>query len=63
MGKSLGNRVMVTYRRSLGATAISDGRTPYQLRLDYRLKGNLYLGLSLDQRQVKTLTLGKNWSF
>ena len=61
--KALGNRVLVTYRRSLGATATSDGRTPYQLRLDYRLKGNLYFGLQQDQRGVKTLTLSKNWSF
>ncbi len=61
--KALGNRVLVTYRRSLGATATSDGRTPYQLRLDYRLKGNLYVGAQQDQRGVRTLTLGKNWSF
>ncbi len=63
ISKALGDRILITYRRSLGATQISDGRTPFQLRVDYRLKGDIFLGLRLDERQVQTLTLGKSWRF
>ncbi len=63
ISKTLGDRILITYRRSLGPTAISAGRTPFQLRVDYRLKGDLYVGIQLDERQVKTLTLGKTWTF
>ena len=56
--KAVGDRVLVTYRRSLGATQLSQGRTPFQLRVDYRLKGDVFLGFQLDERQVNTLTIG-----
>ncbi|BCM93057.1 hypothetical protein IAD21_04944 [Abditibacteriota bacterium] len=63
ISKTLGDRILITYRRSLGPTQTSGGRSPFELRVDYRLKGDLYLGVKLDERQVKTLTLGKSWTF
>ncbi len=61
--KAVGDRVLVTYRRSLGATQLSQGRTPFQLRVDYRLKGDVFLGFQLDERQVNTLTIGTTRRF
>ena len=66
--KALNDRVFVTYRRSFGATAdgntaISSGRTPFELSIEYRLKGNLRLGLKTDESRITTLTLGKTFRF
>ena len=66
--KALNDRVFVTYRRSFGAgaegnTAISSGRTPFELSIEYRLHGNLRVGLKTDESRITTLTLGKTFRF
>ena len=66
--KSLTDRVFVTYRRSFGAasgtsTATNSGRTPFELSIEYQIKGNLSLGLKTDESRVTTLTLGKTYRF
>ncbi len=61
-GKAFGDRVYVTYRRSL-----SDNRpgqsNAYSLRVDYRIKGGLQLGLQTDQRGRQQVTLEKAFRF
>ncbi len=68
--KALGDRVFVSYRRSLGsgpanslASSESNGRTPFELRIEYRLRGNYLLGLQTDERQIPSLTLQKTKRF
>ncbi|PQV62779.1 hypothetical protein B1R32_12226 [Abditibacterium utsteinense] len=67
--KTLGDRVIVSYRRSLGSgpassiAAASNGRTPFELRIDYRLRGNYLLGLQTDERQIPSITLQKTQRF
>ena len=66
--KALGDRVFLTYRRSFGNAqslngVVGSSRTPYQLSLEYRLKGNLRLGVRTDESQVYTLTLGQTYRF
>ncbi len=66
--KALNDRVFVTYRRSFGAssngnTAVSSGRTPFELSIEYQLRGNLRLGLKTDESRITTLTLGKTFRF
>ena len=66
--KALSDRVFVTYRRSFGtAQTVSGGvtssRTPFELSIEYRLKGNLRLGLRTDESRITTLTLGQTWRF
>lgn len=60
--KAIGDRVYITYRRTLGGIDAGE-RTPYQLRIDYRIKGDLLLGLQTDEREIKTLTLQKSFRF
>ncbi len=66
--KALNDRVFVTYRRSFGAStngdlAISSGRTPFELSIEYQLRGNLRLGLKTDESRLTTLTLGQTFRF
>lgn len=66
--KALNDRVFVSYRRSFGAstvgdTAISSGRTPFELSIEYRLRGNLRVGLRTDESRISTLTLGQTFRF
>ena len=66
--KALNDRVFVTYRRSFGAssngdTAISSGRTPFELSIEYQLRGNLRVGLKTDESRITTLTLGQTFRF
>lgn len=66
--KSLTDRVFVTYRRSFGTSestggGLSSGRAPFDLSIEYLLKGNLRLGLKTDQSRVTTLTLGQTYRF
>ena len=66
--KSLTDRVFVTYRRSFGAAtgtseATTSGRTPFELSIEYQIKGNLRLGLKTDESRITTLTLGKTYRF
>jgi hypothetical protein len=68
--KALGDRVFVSYRRSLGsgptgsiASSISSGRTPFELRIEYRLRGSYLLGLQTDERQIPSITLQKTRRF
>ena len=66
--KALNDRVFVTYRRSFGSIqgineGATSGRTPFELSIEYRLKGNLRLGLRTDESKVTTLTLGQTYRF
>lgn len=68
--KALGDRVFVSYRRSLGsgptgsiASSLSSGRTPFELRIEYRLRGNYLLGLQTDERQIPSITLQRTRRF
>lgn len=68
--KALGDRVFVSYRRSLGsgptsalASNNSNGRTPFELRIDYRIKGDYLLGLRTDERRIPSLTLQRTRRF
>jgi len=63
VSKSLNDRVAISYRRSLGATTASNGRTPYQLRIDYRIKGDYFLGIQTDERNIRAFTLQKSFRF
>ena len=68
LSKSLTDRVFVTYRRSFGATnslsqGTTSGRTPFELSIEYQIKGNLRLGLKTDESRITTLTLGQTYRF
>lgn len=63
VSKAIGDRVMVSYRRTLGPTQISAGRIPYELRIDYRIKGDYFVGIKTDERGIRTLTLQKSYRF
>ena len=63
VSRALGDRVMVSYRRTLGPTQISAGRAPYELRIDYRIKGDYFVGLKTDERGIRTFTLQKSYRF
>jgi hypothetical protein len=61
-GKAIGERVYVTYRRSLSSN--KPGQPPsYELRVDYRIKGGLMLGVQTDERGRRQLTLEKTFRF
>ncbi|HEX9997581.1 MAG TPA: translocation/assembly module TamB domain-containing protein [Abditibacterium sp.] len=68
--KALGDRVFVSYRRSLGSgsnTGVNaggaSGRTPFELRIEYRIKGDVLVGLQTDERQIPSLTVQKSLRF
>jgi len=61
-GKAVGDRVYVTYRRSLSATTPGQP-TSYSLRVDYRIKGGLLLGVQTDERGRRQLTLDRTFRF
>lgn len=68
--KAIGDRVIISYRRSLGSgptsstlSNTSSRRTPFELRIDYRLRGDYQLGLQMDERQVPSITLQRTTRF
>ena len=65
--KALNDRVFVTYRRSFGTlqdeVGSRSGRTPFELSIEYQLKGNTRLGLKTDESSITTLTLGQTYRF
>ena len=67
LNRAIGDRVLITYRRSVGNgnnnSVAGSEKTPYILRIDYRLKGDLLLGLQTDERDIRSLTLQKSWRF
>jgi autotransporter translocation and assembly factor TamB len=61
-GKAIGDRVYVTYRRALSGSR--PGASPaYELRVDYRIKGGLLLGVQTNERGRHQLTLEKTFRF
>jgi len=63
-GKAIGNNLYLSYRRSIGKSNTDVlGTPPYEFQLQYRIKGNLQLGLQLDEENNKTVTLSKRWRF
>ncbi len=64
--KAVGDRVFLSYRRSLGSggvSSLSNGRTPFELRIEYRIKGNYLLGLQTDEQRIPKLTVQKTLRF
>jgi hypothetical protein len=62
--KEIGDRVIVSYRRSIGNNSSSaSGRTPFELRLEYRLKGNYTIGLETDERRIPAITVQRSRQF
>lgn len=61
-GKAVGDRIYVTYRRSVGP-AFSGARTPYTMRVEYRIKGGLQLGVQTDETGRNQVTLNKTFRF
>ncbi|MBW3637437.1 MAG: translocation/assembly module TamB, partial [Armatimonadetes bacterium] len=58
--KAVGDRVFLSYRRSLGSggpSSVNNGRTPFELRIEYRIKGNYLLGLQTDEQRIPKLTV------
>jgi autotransporter translocation and assembly factor TamB len=61
IGKAIGDRLFITYRRALQSTA--GEKTPFDLRIDYRIKGDIELGLETNERDERKLTIQKRWRF
>jgi len=61
VGKAIGNRAYVTYRRTIGNSG--SGPTPYDLRIEYRIRGNLNIGVETDERERRKITVEKTWRF
>jgi hypothetical protein len=61
VGKAIGDNLYLSYRRSIGKDTTNV--TPYEFRLEYRVKGGLELGLKMNERNQKTFTLEKRWRF
>ncbi|HVF09811.1 MAG TPA: translocation/assembly module TamB domain-containing protein, partial [Abditibacteriaceae bacterium] len=61
-GKALGSRAYITYRRSIAGNQPGLPE-PYSLSIEYRIKGDLQLGLQTDERQRRQITIEKTWRF
>jgi len=61
IGKAIGDRLYVSYRRAL--TRGPGERTPFDLRIDYRIKGDLQIGLETDENRTHRVTLRRSWRF
>jgi hypothetical protein len=61
VGKAIGDRLYVSYRRSL--TRGLAEKTPFDLRIDYRIKGNLQIGIETDENATRRVTIRKSWRF
>jgi hypothetical protein len=63
LSKNIGHRLIVSYSRSISGNTSDGGHLPFQIRLDYRLKGNLLIGVQTDEQDVRKITLQKTWHF
>jgi autotransporter translocation and assembly factor TamB len=61
IGKAIGDRLYVSYRRSL--TRGPAEKTPFDLRIDYRIKGDLQIGIETDENDTRRVTIRKSWRF
>ena len=61
LGKAIGDRVFVTYRRSLTRGNIS--QPAYTLRVDVRVKGGVQVGVQTDERGRNQITVEKTIRF
>jgi hypothetical protein len=61
-GKAIGDRVYVSYRRDITGSRPGEP-TRYELRVDYRIKGDFQLGLQTDERNRRAITLEKTFRF
>ncbi len=61
IGKAIGDRLYISYRRAL--TRGPGERTPFDLRIDYRIKGDLQIGLETDENRTHRVTLRRSWRF
>jgi len=61
VGKAIGERLFISYRRALSSP--SGQKTPFNLRLEYRVKGDFQLGVETDENETRRFTLEKRWRF
>ena len=61
VGKAVGERLYISYRRALSSP--SGQKTPFNLRLEYRIKGDLQLGIETDETQTQRFTIERRWRF
>jgi uncharacterized protein YneF (UPF0154 family) len=61
IGKAIGDRFYISYRRALQATA--GQKMAFDLRIEYRIKGDLELGLETNELGEKRLSIQKRWRF
>lgn len=61
IGKAIGDRLYISYRRALSRGP--GERTPFDLRIDYRIKGDLQIGLETDENRTHRVTLRRSWRF
>jgi autotransporter translocation and assembly factor TamB len=61
IGKAIGDRLYISYRRTLQRTP--GQKMPFDLRIEYRIKGNLELGLETNELDERKITLEKRWRF
>jgi hypothetical protein len=61
IGKAIGDRLYVSYRRSLSRGVAE--KTPFDLRIDYRIKGDLQIGVETDETDTRRVTIRKSWRF
>ena len=62
IGKALTDRVYLSYRREVSGDH-SGIAVPYTLRIEFRIKGNLQLGVQTDERERRQITLQKTFRF
>jgi hypothetical protein len=62
VGKAIGDRIYVSYRRSIANNRPGEP-TAYTLRIDYRIKGDIQLGLQTDERGTSQVSVNKTWRF
>lgn len=61
VGKAIGDRLYLSYRRALSRG--SNEKTPFDLRIEYRIKGNFQIGIESDETDTHRIILRKSWRF
>lgn len=61
IGKAVGERLYISYRRALSSP--SGQKTPFNLRLEYRVKGDVQIGIETDESEARRFTIERRWRF
>jgi hypothetical protein len=61
IGKAIGDRLYISYRRALQRSP--GQKTPFDLRIEYRIKGDIELGLETNELDERKITIEKRWRF